>query len=512
MASRINEFCETGRIDALETLRAQVPIGLREMTMLPGLGPKRAMQLFQEIGVANLEELRAAAEEHRIATVKGFGAKFEAEVLDAITRGVRVEQRLLLARAYPLANDMVRQLEGLDGVIRCAYAGSLRRMRETVGDIDLLAASDRPADVMDAFRSLRGVATSRADGPTKSSVVTTSGLQVDLRVVEPDAFGAALQYFTGSQAHNVKIRARAVRMGYKLSEYGLFRVSDDERLASRTEQEVYEVLGMQWIPPTMREDKGEIEAALAGELPDLVTLEQIKGDLQSHSTYSDGRLTVREMAEAAAHRGYEYYAITDHGMRLTYMKTLGPQEIAQQRAEVRDLDRKFGDMKVLHGVELNIGTDGSLDYSDDVLAGFDLCVASVHSAFKLSKREQTKRLLTAIENPHVHVIGHPSGRRLDRREGIDFDVGAVAEAAAKHGVALEINAHPYRLDLRDEHVRWAAEHGVFFVISTDAHSVAELDNMHFGVATAQRGWATPDRVINTWPWERMRAFLEKTGA
>jgi DNA polymerase (family 10) len=240
-----------------------------------------------------------------------------------------------------------------------------------------------------------------------------------------------------------------------------------------------------------------------------VTLDMIKGDLQSHSTYSDGRLSVREMAEAAAHRGYDYYAITDHGMRLTYMKTLGPQEIDQQRAEVRELDGAFGDMKVLHGVELNMDADGSLDYPDNVLAGFDLCVASIHSAFKLTEREQTKRLLKAIENPHVHVIGHPSGRRLDRREGIDFDVAAVAKAAAKHGVALEINAHPYRLDLRDDHVRWAAEHGVHFVISTDAHSVAELDNMHFGVATAQRGWAPPDRVINTWSWERMKAFLEK---
>ncbi len=511
MAARVKEFCETGRLEALEKLRAQVPIGLREMTMLPGLGPKRAMQLFQELGTSNLDELRVAAEEHRIATVRGFGAKFEEDVLAAIAKGVRMEQRMLLARAYPLAQDMLRQLEGCKAVVRCAYAGSLRRMRETIGDIDLLAASDRPAEVMDAFRSLRGVATSRADGPTKSSVVTISGLQVDLRVVEPDVFGAAMQYFTGSQAHNVKIRARAVRMGFKLSEYGLFRSENDERLVSQTEEEIYERLGMQWVPPTMREDKGEVEAAIAGELPDLVTLDQIKGDLQSHSTYSDGRLSVQEMATAAAHRGYEYYAVTDHGIRLTYMKTLGPREIEQQRAEVRALDGTLGQMKVLHGVELNIGSDGSLDYDDDVLAGFDLCVASIHSAFKLTKREQTQRLLRAIANPHVHVIGHPSGRRLDRREGIDFDVEAVAKAAAKHGVALEINAHPYRLDLRDDHVRWAKEHGVYFVISTDAHSVAELDNMHFGVATAQRGWATPDRVINTWPWPRMQEFLAKKG-
>jgi DNA polymerase (family 10) len=423
-------------------------------------------------------------------------------------RGVRAEQRVLIARALPAALEMLRQLEKSDAVERVAYAGSLRRMRETIGDIDLLVSSVRPAEVMDAFRSLRGVAGSRSDGPTKSSVTTTSGLQVDLRVVEPLAFGAALQYFTGSQAHNVKVRALAVRAGYKLSEYGLFRVSDDERVASETEEEIYERLGMQWMPPTMREDLGEVEAALAGALPGYVTLDRIRGDLQSHSTYSDGRLSVREMAFAAADRGYEYFAVTDHGRRLTYMKNLGPDEILAQREEVRAVDAELGDrMKLLHGVELNIGSDGSLDYDDAVLAGFDLCVASIHSAFKLSRRDQTKRLVRAIENPQVKVIGHPSGRRLDRREGIDFDVEAVAKAAVKHGVALEINAHPYRLDLRDDHVRWAREYGVNFVISTDAHSIAELDNMHFGVATAQRGWAETDMVINTWPRERLETFL-----
>jgi DNA polymerase (family 10) len=284
-------------------------------------------------------------------------------------------------------------------------------------------------------------------------------------------------------------------------------------VASETEEVVYAHLGMPWIPPTMREDKAEIEAALAGALPDVVTLEQIKGDLQSHSTYSDGKLTVREMALAAAAKGYAYYAITDHGPRLTYMKNLGPNEIEQQRAEVRAIDDELGKrMKFLHGVELNVGADGSLDYDDEVLAGFDLCVASVHSAFKASRRDQTKRFLRAIENPHVNVIGHPSGRRLDRREGVDFDVEAIAKAAAKHGVALEINAHPYRLDLRDDHVRWAREYGVKFVISTDAHSAAELDNMHFGVATAQRGWAEAENVINTWPWPKLKAFLDRKGS
>ena len=509
MAARVKEFADTGHMKALDDLRAQVPVGLRQMTLLPGLGPKRAMQLFQELGVSNLDELKRAAEEHRIADVKGFGKKLEDEVLAAIARGVTTEQRLLIARALPAAQELLRQLGECDAVISSAYAGSLRRMKETIGDIDLLASSERPDEVMDAFRSLRGVVSSKVEGSTKTSVVTASGLQVDLRVVEPVAFGAALQYFTGSQAHNVKIRARAVRMKLKLSEYGLFRVEDDERIVSETEEEVYEALGMQWIPPTMREDRGEIEAAIAGELPDVVTLDEIRGDLQSHSTYSDGKLTVREMALAAKAKGYEYYAITDHGPRLTYMKHLGPREIDAQRAEVREIDKDLGaTFHVLHGVELNMGKDGSLDYDDAVLAGFDWCVASLHSDFKMSRRDQTKRFLRAISNPYVHVVGHPSGRRLDRREGVDADWEAIAKACAKSNVALEINAHPYRLDLRDEHIRLAREHGVRFVISTDAHSDAELDNMHFGVAMAQRGWAESDHIINTWPWKRFRSFVD----
>jgi DNA polymerase (family 10) len=460
--------------------------------------------------VSTLDELRVAAEEGRISQVKGFGPRFEEEVLAAIARGVSTEQRVLLARALPVAQQMLIELNACEAVLRSAYCGSLRRYKETIGDIDLLVGSTRGEEVMDAFRSLRGTASSRADGSTKASVVTTSGLQVDLRVVEPGVFGAALQYFTGSQAHNVKIRERAVRMGYKLSEYGLHRLSDDSLVAAETEEEIYAALGMQFVPPTMREDTGEIEAAIAGELPDVITIDAIRGDLQSHTTYSDGRLSVREMAFAAAERGYAYFAPTDHGPRLTYMKNLGLSEIEEQRAEVRAVDAELGGrMRLLHGVELNIGSDGSLDYADEVLAGFDLCVASIHSAFKLSRREQTKRLIKAIENPHVHVIGHPSGRRLDRREGIDFDVEAVAKAAAKHKVALEVNAHPWRLDLRDDHVRRALGQGANLVISTDAHSVAELDNMHFGVGTAQRGWAEAARVINTWRLDELERFLAK---
>ncbi len=512
VAARVVEFCRTGAMKALSELRAEIPPGMRQLTHIPGLGPKRAMLAYRELGVSTVEELKEAAEAHRLRGIKGFGPRSEEQILEALARGVGGEQRLLLARALPLAQSMLDELSTTDAVERCAYAGSLRRMRETIGDIDLLAASSRPDDVMDAFRSLRGVRESKAEGPTKASILTTRGFQIDLRVVEPDVFGAALQYFTGSQAHNVKVRERAVGMGLKLSEYGLFDAKTDKRLVSETEEEVYERLGMQWVPPTMREDRGEVEAAVAGELPNVVAVGEIRGDLQSHSTYSDGTLSVREMALAAAERGYEYFAVTDHGPRLTYMRNLGTTEIAQQRAEVAEVNKELGKrMRLLHGVELNIGADGSLDYEDDVLASFDFCVASIHSSFKASRADQTKRLIRAISNPHVHVIGHPSGRRLDRREGVDFDVDAVAKVAAEHNVALEINAHPWRLDLRDEHVRWAKAHGVRFTISTDAHSIEELDNMHFGVATAQRGWAEAREVVNTWPRERFLRFVAKEG-
>ena len=511
LAEKIGEFCGTGRIDTLDKLRGEVPVGLLELKSLPGLGPKKALQLYQALGVSTVDELREAASSQRIREVRGFSARFEAEVLAAIEKGARRRDRTLLANALPMVQEMVARLERSPAVVRAAYAGSVRRYRDTIGDVDLLVASERPDDVMDAFRKLPGVRNAKAEGPTKCSVVTTRSMQVDLRVIEPDVFGAALQYFTGSAAHNVKVRQHAVRAGLKLSEYGLFDAATDERLAAATEEEVYERLGMQWVPPSMREDRGEVEAALRGELPGVVSLADIRGDLQSHSTYSDGRLSVLEMALAAAGRGYEYFAVTDHGPRLTYMAHLGEAEIAAQRAEVEAANAELaGKMRLLHGIELNIGADGSLDYPDEILAGFDVCVASVHSQFKLPKAEQTRRLIAAISNPHVHVIGHPSGRRLDRREGIDFDVVAVAKAARAHTVALEVNAHPYRLDLRGSHVHAAMDHGAPLVISTDAHSAAELDNMHFGVGTAQRGWATPDAVINTWPLDRLLAFLRKS--
>lgn len=509
MAAKVAEFVDSQTMAALEELRAEVPDGVREFTHLPGMGPKRAMLIHGELGISSLDELRQAAEANKLREVKGVGPKIELQVLRAIERGERGKKRVLLGRALPLAESMLAELTEKVGTERAAYAGSLRRMKETIGDIDLLVAATDHEAVMDAFGSLSQVREAKAEGGTKSSVVTTGGLQVDIRVVDEAVFGAALLYFTGSKEHNVKVRERAVRAGYKLSEYGLFEAESDELIVAATEEEVYQRLGMAWVPPTLREDHGEIEAALADELPDLVALEDLRGDLQSHSTYSDGRAKLRDMVAGAVLKGYDYYAITDHSV-LMGQDLVTDDKMSKQADEIAELrDEVDGQIDLLWGVEVNITPEGSLDLDDVVLARFDVVVASVHSAFTRSRDEQTARLVRACEHPLVNVIGHPTGRRLTHREPIDVDIGEVAKAAAANGVALEVNAHPHRLDLRDDHVRWAKEQGCRFVISTDAHSVAELDNMRYGVATAQRGWLTPADVINTWEPEQLRAFLAK---
>jgi DNA polymerase (family 10) len=380
-------------------------------------------------------------------------------------------------------------------------------MCETIGDVDLLVASEKPVAVMDAFSSMAYVERVLAKGDTKSSVLTTKGLQVDLRVVEPKVWGAALQYFTGSKAHNIRIREIAVRKGLKLSEYGLFVAKSGELIVAETEEEVYERLGLPWIPPTLREDRGEVEAAQAGELPDLVEEEDIKGDLHTHTDLTDGLAPLGEMIEAARARGYEYYAVTDHAP-LLYMQRMTKEKILAQRSEIHALEAR-GDMTLLHGSELNIQPDGSVDWEDEFLEGFDLLVASVHSMFNQTREELTKRIVRAMENPYVNIIGHPTGRMLGKRPPIDLDMEEVFKAAVRTGTALEVNSFPDRLDLRDEHVQWARELGVKFAVDTDSHAAPHLSHMRFGVATAQRGWVTKDDVINTWPLEKLRRFLAK---
>jgi DNA polymerase (family 10) len=500
IAGKITEISATGTFGALEDLRARIPAGVRELTRVPGLGPKRAVQLARELGISDVGGLEAAVREGKLRDLPGFGPKSEERILRGIS--VMTTGRVLLNVAMDTAISLVEALRPLAG--RVAYAGSLRRMRETVGDIDILATADgeHPAErIMAAFRELAPEVI--VSGPTKTSVRTADGLQVDLRVVKPEVWGAALQYFTGSQAHNVAVRQIAVRKGLKLSEYGLFR--DEELIASETEEAVYRALGLDWIEPTLREDTGEVEAAGRGQLPMGVRQKDLRGDLHTHTNLTDGIASLADMIAAAEDLGYQYYAVTDHAPNLV-MQRMTDEKILAQREQLRAVSSS---MRLLHGAELNIAPDGSVDWDAGFLAGFDLCVASVHSHFDMERGEMTRRFVTACENPHVNVIGHPLTRKIGRRPPVDVDFDALFAACARTGTALEVNASPARLDLPSEHIRAAKEAGVKFAIDTDAHSVPDLGSMPYGIGTAQRGWLTADDVINTWPLERLLDFLDK---
>ena len=529
IADKVGEYFRTGSITVVEQLRAEIPPGVREMTAIPALGPSRALQLAAELGVTSVAELTAAIEAGRLRDLKGFGAKSEERILRGIALLSQSGERVLLSVGLETAEEMVAALSSVPGCVRCRYAGSLRRMRETVGDVDILAtvqpvpasaghssaghpSADNPSGpLMAAFTALPGVAEVIASGGTKTSVRTDRGLQVDLRVVAEDAWGAALQYFTGSQAHNVRTRELAVRRKLKLSEYGLFSVESGELIVSRTEEEIYQALGMAWVPPTLREDGGEVEAALHGELPDLVTEQDLKGDLHTHTDLTDGVSSLEDMVAAAAARGYAYYAITDHAPDLI-MHRMTDEKMLAQREQVRRLSGQLaasGGPVLLHGSELNIGPDGGVDWPADFLAGFEVCVASVHSHFTQPRAQMTRRFIAAIENPHVNIIGHPLTRILGRRDPVDVDLDEVFAACARTGTALEINGSPHRRDLPDEHLRRAKAAGVKFAIDSDAHATVELGYPRYGVGSAQRGWLTADDVINTWPLDRLRTFLRK---
>lgn len=508
IGEKIHEFLQTGTIASLEELRARIPAGVREMIRIPGLGPKRAFALYRELGIASVDELLAAIEEGRLAGLRGFGEKTVRNIRAGIERLRGAGGRVLISAALDLAESLEGRLREVRGVERIAHAGSLRRMCETIGDVDLLAASRDPGPVMDAFTSLPEVRQVLAKGETKSSIVTTAGIQVDLRVVPLEVWGAAMLYFTGSKAHNIRIREIAVRKGLKLNEYGLFRARSGRLVVASTEEEVYERLGLPWIPPTLREDRGEIEAALQGRLPELVTERDIRGDLHTHTNLTDGLATLEQMLEAAAARRYAYYAVTDHAPNLA-MQRMTDEKMLEQRRRLRALQERFPKVTLLHGSELNIDPDGGVDWPAAFLEDFDVCVASVHSHFNQPKDQMTRRLIRAMENPHVHIVGHPTARLIGRREPIEFDLDEVFRAAARTGTALEINAFPDRLDLKDEHIAWARRYGVRFAVDTDAHATIHLDVMRYGVATAQRGWLTREDVINAWPMSRLRRFLRK---
>jgi len=490
---KVAQFVKTGKMDALEAAMEGVSPGIVEIMKIPGVGPRTAALAREKLNVQSVEELAEAARSGRLTELPGMGAKKAENILKGIEFMRRAKGRMPLGKVLPLVESLLDELRR-HGVKNVVAAGSLRRMCETIGDIDILASGRSGEKIVRAFTGLPLVARVLASGDTKGSILTADGTQVDLRVVEPASYGAALQYFTGSKAHNIRLRSIARDRGLKLSEYGLFR--DERRVAGRTEEEIYEVLGLPCIPPVLREDRGEIEAALEGKLPKLVELRDISGDLHVHTNWSDGHNSIEEMAAAARKRGYRYLVISDHTRALKIFGGLDASRLLEQIEEVKRVNARVRGIRVLTGTEVDIRADGTLDMADEVLAKLDFVTASVHSGFAQDRDTMTRRILAAIENPHVDSIGHLTGRLLGERDGYDVDVDAILRAAARTGTALELNAHPARLDINDQACRRAKELGVKVAINTDAHDVEQLDLMRFGVATAQRGWLERSDVLN----------------
>ena len=509
LAGKIGEYLETGRVEALESLRREVPAGLADLMGVPGVGPRTAKLLHDRLQVTDLGQLETLARAGKLRGLPGIQAKTEQNLLKGIALVRRGQARMPLGRALPLAEEIANALARVRGVKRVEPAGSVRRRKETVGDLDILVTSTDPARVMDAFARLPQVADVLERGPTKASVRHREGIQVDLRVVEPATFGAALQYFTGSKEHNIRIREMAVKKRLKISEYGVFREPGGKRIAGATEEEVYAAVGLPWIPPELREDSGEIEAAQSRRLPTLVELDDIHGDLHCHTNATDGHHSVEALVAAARKRGYAYVLVSDHSRSTRIAGGLTADEALAHVERIRAIGRKQRGITVLAGSECDILPDGSLDYPDNVLAQMDLVVAAVHSRFKQPRAEMTRRICRALENPYVNVLAHPTGRLIGLREPYDVDLEAVFAAARRHGKAVEINCYPERLDLNDVHARRARELGVLLAINTDTHALDQLDTMRLGVATARRAWVGPAEVINTWSVDKLRAWARK---
>jgi len=503
LANKIEEYIRAGRMEFHEQLKQEIPLGLAKMVEIPSVGPKTAKQIYDQFRIQTIEELEALCKTDKLLCVPGFKQK----TLDNILRGIELYRRrrgnYLLGRVIPIATQLCKSLEA--SAERVAYGGSLRRMKETVHDIDILAASTDVEKTMKTFLSLRFIESVLAQGPTKASVRVQDDLQVDLRVVEPKSWGAAMHYFTGSKAHNIRMRERAIKQGLKLNEYGLFD-ANDKYIAGAQEEEIFEKLGLPYIPPVLREDWGEMEAAAQGKLPNIVQLEDIRGDLHMHTTWTDGKYTTEEMVEAARKRGYKYVAITDHSKSLGVAGGLSDEDLMKHTDECRALDAKFSDIRVLAGTEVDIRQDGTLDYSDELLAKLDFVVASLHSGFKQDKASLTMRVVRAMQNPYVRVIGHPTGRLLGDRDAYEIDLDEIMKEAARTRTCLEVNSNFHRLDLNDTHCRKAREMGVRVMINTDSHNYDDLLNLPYGVATAQRGWIEKDHVLNAQPVEEMLAF------
>jgi DNA polymerase (family 10) len=498
IAAKIEEMLETGKLAYYEDLAAEIPEGLLELLAIDGVGPKKAAQFWQEAGIESLADLEAAARDGRLRELSGMGARSEEKILAGIEAYKRRQtDRFLLGDAWGTAQALQERLLKVDGVQQIEVAGSLRRYRETVGDLDIIAGTSDPAAVIEAFAAFPEVERVLGQGDTKVSVVLHTGLRVQLWAHPSSHFGSALQYATGSQAHNVHLREHALSIGLSLSEHG-FKDEDDQLIECSDEKEVYKQVGLPWIAPELREDRGEIEVAIEGTLPELVELDDLRGELHAHSTWSDGKASVLEMARAALALDMEYLVISDHSHSLGVAGGLSVADLKKQREEIDAVQAEIGsDLKLLQGSEVEILADGTLDYDDDVLASLDVVIASLHSALQQDRETATRRLLNAIENPHVKIIGHLTGRLIGRRDPADLDLERIFKAAAKHGTVLEINAHPDRLDLNDVHARRAIELGCTLSIDTDAHHPSHFEMRHFGVGTARRAWAGPGVILNT---------------
>ena len=504
LAAKIATMTETGALPALEKVRAEFPPTLPDLLKLPGLGPKRVRVLLDQLQIASLDDLSAAAREGKIHALPGFGAKMEASLLEAVTKRMDTTVRHLRAATIPVVESITALLQRQPGVRQVAAAGSFRRGRDTVGDLDFLAVAEDPASVMEAFTGQPDIARVLAKGETKGSVLFKNGLQADLRLVETESFGAALHYFTGSQAHNIATRRRAQQLGLKQNEYGVFR--DDTYIAGKTEEEVFAAINLPWIPPELREDNGEIEAAESGTLPVLVEACDLRGDLHNHTTWSDGNQSVEAMARHAASLGWEYIAITDHSKRLTVANGLDEERLALQLEEIDRVNTLGLGVRVLSGSEVDILEDGSLDLPASILSKLDVVIIAVHSRFKLSREKQTDRLLNAIDHPHVSFLAHPTGRLLLERDPYEVDLDKVLEHIRQRGCGVELNAHPLRLDLNDQYCRKAKELGIPVVISNDAHSLADFSHHQHGILQARRGWLEKKNVLNTMP---LAALMKK---
>ncbi|MCW5876884.1 MAG: DNA polymerase/3'-5' exonuclease PolX [Anaerolineales bacterium] len=508
IAEKIDELLETGQLQFLEKLKKEVPAELAELLQIPDLGPKKVGMFYKELGVLSIAQLKEAAEAGKLRDLPGMGEKSEAKILEGIQSLGRRSGRQPLGVALRFAEELLAALRALPGVKAAEMGGSLRRMRATIGDIDLMVAAEQPEEVIRAFAALPNVARVLGQGTVKSSVEFHNGLRAQLWVHRPERFGTALQYATGSKDHNVRLREMALDKGLSLSDQSFLKEDGSEILCA-TEEAVYKTLGLPYIPPELREDRGEVQAALKGQLPKLVEVKDIRGDLHMHTTWSDGQQSILEMAQAARQRGYKMIAITDHSPSLGLVNGLTPERLQEQRKEIEQARKKIGDgLLILHGIEVDIRADATLDLPDETLAELDIVIASLHISMRQPRAQVTERLVAAMRNPHVDIIGHPSNRTLPDREGADLDWDAVLAAAAETGTALEINANPRRLDLDDVQARRALEMGIKLSINTDAHHSEHMDFLPFGVATARRGWATAKDVINTWTPKQLQDWLK----